>query len=106
MSLNLLSVNQESHRQAMRHVSQGLRLINQRLSGEDAVSDISIASVIGMAQYERHQEQYRQGVVHLRALQRMAKLRGGITDLTRKQPYLAQKMFRSVISASRLCLRA
>lgn len=94
IALNNLVINQEDHMQAIRHLSHTFRLVNERLSGNDAVSDTTIAVVVMMAQYERHSSQHSQGLVHLKGLQRIVELRGGISQLTKNKPSLAQKIFR------------
>jgi Fungal specific transcription factor domain len=93
-ALNNLVVKPDGIAEAMRHLSQTFQLINKRLSGKDAISDATIAVVIGMAQFERHQGQYHRGIVHLNGLMRMVELRGGISSLTLHKPTLTQKLFR------------
>lgn len=78
----------------MNHLSRAFRLINDKLSGNDAVSDTSIAVVLTMSHYYRLQGLFRQGLVHLLGLERMVRLRGGIEVLKREQFTLAQKIFR------------
>lgn len=80
--------------QAMRHVSHTFRLVNQRLSGQSAVTDLTIAAIVSMAQYEHLQNQYQQGSVHVQGLQRIAQLRGGVGELMTSHPDLVQKMLR------------
>ena len=62
VSLNSIAVVKEDPELAVRHVTQTLQLVNQRLSRADAVSDASVAVVVMMAQYERHQERYVEGL--------------------------------------------
>lgn len=93
-ALNNLAITQEDPTEGMHHLSHAFRLVNERLSGKDAVSDTTIAVVVIMSQYQRLQGQYRQGLVHLEGLQRMVELRGGISQLTTNKPGLAQKIFR------------
>ena len=92
--LNNLLIKQEDPTEAIRHMSQALRLVSERLSGNDAVSDTTLAVVVAMAQCARLQGQYRQGLVHLEGLQQMIELRGGVSQLTRNQPGLAQMIFK------------
>ncbi|RDW84262.1 hypothetical protein BP6252_01852 [Coleophoma cylindrospora] len=99
-ALNNLVIKQEDPIEAVQHISHAFRLINAKLSGDGAVSDTTIASVIIMSQYERLQGQYRQGVVHLEGLQRMVELRGGISKLTKNQHGMAQKIFRADLEFS------
>lgn len=93
-ALNNLVIEQEDPTEAMRHLSHTFRLVNERLSGNDAVSDPTIAVVLTMAKYERLQGQHRHSLVHFEGLRRMVELRGGISQLTRNKPDLAQKIFR------------
>jgi len=93
-ALNNLVKQQDDPKEAMHHISQALRLVNKKLSGKDAISNTNIAVVLIMAQYERLQNHYRQGLVHLDGLQRMVELRGGISQLKRDKPSLALKIHR------------
>lgn len=84
----------------MHHLSLAFRLINDKLSGNEAASDTTIAVVLTMSHYYRLQGQFSQGLVHLQGLERMVKMRGGISNLRMKQYTLAQKIFRLVIKSS------
>jgi hypothetical protein len=85
---------QEDPTEAIRHLSHTFRLVNERLSGNDAVSDSTIAVVVSMAQYERLQGHYCQGLIHIKGLQRIIELRGGISQLAKTSPALVPKIFR------------
>ena len=63
--LNNLLITQEEPKGATYHLSQAFHLVNERLSGNEAISDTTLAVVVIMAQYARIQGQYRQGLVHL-----------------------------------------
>ncbi|KFY62870.1 hypothetical protein V496_04345 [Pseudogymnoascus sp. VKM F-4515 (FW-2607)] len=91
---NGLVVEKEDPKEAMRHLSQTFRLINERLSGNDAVSDATIAVVVILAQHERLRGHHREGLVHVGGLERMVQLRGGVKALSRYRPGLTQKMFK------------
>jgi hypothetical protein len=93
-ALNNLARKQEDAEKVTHHISQALRLVNEKLSGKNAISNTNIAVVVIMAQFERLQNHYRQGLVHLDGLQRMVELRGGISQLKRDKPSLAQKIHR------------
>ncbi|KFY90540.1 hypothetical protein V500_05144 [Pseudogymnoascus sp. VKM F-4518 (FW-2643)] len=80
--------------EVIRHLSQTFRLVNERLSRNDAVSDATIAVVVIMAQHERLRGNHREGLVHVGGLERMVQLRGGVTALSRYRPGLTQKMFK------------
>ncbi|KAJ9271320.1 transcriptional regulator family: Fungal Specific TF [Paecilomyces variotii] len=79
---------------AARHLSQTFRLINERLSGDNAASDTTIAVVVMLAEYERQLGHYNNCLVHIEGLQRMVELRGGISKLTSINPHLTKKIFR------------
>jgi hypothetical protein len=81
---------------ALYHLAQTLRLIEQRLSESNAAADINIATVVMMAQFERHQDRYPQAKAHMDGLQRMVEMRGGISNLIRQNPILSHKITRSV----------
>ena len=87
-------VSQQDFIEAMRHLSRAFRLVNEKLSGNEALSDTTMAVVISMTQYERLRGQHRQGLVHLDGLLRMVELRGGISQVMSTNPPLAQKIFR------------
>ena len=92
--LNNHLMQQEDPAEAIRHLSQTFRLINERLSENDAISDTTLAVVVVMAQYARLQSQYRQGLVHLEGLQRIIELRGEASHVSRNEPGLAQMIFK------------
>ncbi|KAF2493962.1 hypothetical protein BU16DRAFT_562918 [Lophium mytilinum] len=93
IALNNLVTKQEEPAEALRHLSCTFRLVNERLSGKDTVSNTTIAVVLLLTQYERIQNRYCQGLVHLEGLHRMVELRGGICKLTRDAPGIAKKIF-------------
>lgn len=78
--------------EAMRHLSKTFRLVNEKLSRDEAVSDTTIAVIVMMSHYERLQNKLAQGLIHLDGLHRMVNLRGGISQLRRGG--LALKIFR------------
>ncbi|KAI5459123.1 hypothetical protein BGZ63DRAFT_271394 [Mariannaea sp. PMI_226] len=93
-ALNKLLLVKKDSTSAMQHLSQTFHIISQRLSGNRAVSNETIAAVVGMAQYERHHGEHSRGLVHVRGLWRMVQLRGGIAQLAYEKPSLTQKIFR------------
>jgi hypothetical protein len=60
--LNNLLIKQENLIEAIHHLSQTFRLVNERLSRNDTVSNTILAVVVVMAQYVRLQGQYHQGI--------------------------------------------
>lgn len=91
---NGLLVEKDDPKEAMCHLSQTFRLVNERFSGNDAVSDATIAVVVILAQHERLRGNHREGLVHVGGLERMVQLRGGVRALSRYRPGLTQKMFK------------
>ncbi|KAM0151087.1 hypothetical protein ACHAPG_008478 [Botrytis cinerea] len=99
-ALNNVVVNREDPKIAMHHLSLAFRLINDKLSGNDAVADTTIAVVLTMSHYYRLQGQFSQGLIHLEGIERMVKMRGGISNFKREQFTLAQKIFRADLEYS------
>ncbi|KAI1383976.1 uncharacterized protein F4822DRAFT_57322 [Hypoxylon trugodes] len=93
-AVDSLIVTREESVEAMHHVSSSLRLVKERLSGEKALADTTMATVVAMIQYERLCGQYYQALVHFEGLQEMVRLRGRIAHLRKSKPALVQKIFR------------
>lgn len=93
-ALNSLVMQSEDPADAMRHMARSLRMVNQRLaSPHDALSDTTIAVIIMLSHYERHNGHLRQGKVHFDGLLRIVELRGGIANLAKTNPYIAMKLY-------------
>lgn len=60
------------------HMASALRLINHRLSTPDALTDVSLASVIYLCLLSSVREQPQQTSVHFNGLCRMIEARGGV----------------------------
>ncbi|KAH6989020.1 hypothetical protein BKA56DRAFT_574963 [Ilyonectria sp. MPI-CAGE-AT-0026] len=99
-AINMSVTTQEKNTEAMRHMSQALRLINERLSGDGAVSNQTIAAVVAMVLYERQQGQFRRGLIHVKGLRQMTELRGGLCQLARTEPGLATMILRVDLECS------
>ena len=54
----------------------------------------TITTVLMLAQYERHQSEQYQGLVHLNGLQRLIRVRGGVLQVQKEMPIIMQKAFR------------
>lgn len=93
-SLGALSLGEDNYSEAMRHISQSYRLINERLSGDKALDDATMVAILAMTHWERIQGRHRDSVTHLQGLLRIVALRGGISQFAREQPFLAHKVFR------------
>lgn len=63
------------------HIAKALELVNQRLSGDDAVSDINIAGVMALCILEAMKADAMHLKVHFDGLLRMIELRGGLEQL-------------------------
>ncbi|KAL4754724.1 hypothetical protein BDW72DRAFT_117553 [Aspergillus terricola var. indicus] len=82
--------------QGMYHIARTYRIVQERLmSEEEATSDMTIAVLVVMSQYERLQSQYARGYVHVRGLRRMIELRGGIKQFDSKCCGVIQKVLRA-----------
>ncbi|KAL4820251.1 hypothetical protein BDW67DRAFT_181326 [Aspergillus spinulosporus] len=82
--------------QGMYHIARTYRIVQKRLmSEEEATSDMTIAILVGMSQYERLQGQYARGYVHVRGLRRMVELRGGIKQFNSDCSGVIQKVLRA-----------
>ncbi|RDW90425.1 uncharacterized protein DSM5745_02200 [Aspergillus mulundensis] len=81
--------------QGMRHIARTYRIVQKRLmSQEEATSDMTMAILVAMSQYERLQGQYARGYVHLQGLRRMVELRGGIKQFDSDNCGVIQKVLR------------
>ncbi|KAJ0422776.1 hypothetical protein BJY00DRAFT_65680 [Aspergillus carlsbadensis] len=81
--------------QGMRHIAHTYRIVQERLYGKEATSDMTIAILVIMSQYDRLQGQYMRGFIHVQGLYRMAQLRGGVVKLSRECWGIAQKILRA-----------
>lgn len=77
-------------------MSQAYRLINQQLSGHEALSDATIAVVATINIYDRLYGDPQKAMVHLNGVTRMVALRGGIGELAKRNFVIAEKVFRYV----------
>ncbi|KAF2690952.1 hypothetical protein K458DRAFT_326926 [Lentithecium fluviatile CBS 122367] len=86
--------NVKAFPEALSHISQAYKLINERLSGPEASSDKAIAVVTVLAIYQRIHHQQSNGLMHFEGLRRMIELRGGLAKLAKENRALAQKPWR------------
>ncbi|KUL85903.1 hypothetical protein ZTR_06407 [Talaromyces verruculosus] len=93
-AIDSLSERSSPSRDAIHHLCQTLRLVNKKLSENKLASMSTIATVLMLAQYERHQSEQYQGLVHLNGLQRLISVRGGVLQVQKEMPILMQKAFR------------
>lgn len=83
----------EDARESVRHLLRATRLINERLSGNDALSDTTLATIVCLIHYECLRGQHHDAMTHFTGLQRIIELRGGVASLM-GSPQLAEKIFR------------
>jgi hypothetical protein len=88
------TANRDDARDAIHHLCCTFRMVNEQLSKPEIVPVPTIATVMMLAQYERHQSHNYQGLVHMNGLQRLINLRGGLLEINKDLPLLAQKIFR------------
>ncbi|KAE9380886.1 hypothetical protein N431DRAFT_396161 [Stipitochalara longipes BDJ] len=75
------------------HLSRAICLINEKISGKDALYDTTIAAIVGLIGHERLQNQHQTVMIHFKGLQRIIELRGGVTCLM-SNAHLVDKIFR------------
>lgn len=93
-SSSSLFIGEPDSPEATLHLTRTLRLVNKKLSGDEALSDTTMSAIVAMTQYERLRGHYRQAMVHFEGLRRIVELRGGIANLVAHLPAIAQKIFR------------
>ncbi|KAL4867693.1 hypothetical protein BDV12DRAFT_117310 [Aspergillus spectabilis] len=81
--------------QGMYHIARTYRIVQERLMENEAISDMTIAILVIMSQYERLQGQHARGYIHMQGLRRMVELRGGIKQLSRECWGVIQKVLRA-----------
>jgi hypothetical protein len=79
--------------ESLRHLSYAISLINNKIAGKDALSDTTIAAIVGLIGHERFQNQHQTSIIHFKGLQRIIELRGGIPSLL-NNAHLVDKIFR------------
>ncbi|PMD31034.1 hypothetical protein L207DRAFT_591968 [Hyaloscypha variabilis F] len=79
--------------ESLRHLSNAISLINNKIAGKDALSDTTIAAIVGLIGHERFQNQHQTSMIHFKGLQRIIELRGGIPCLM-TNAHLVDKIFR------------
>ncbi|KAI1756229.1 hypothetical protein F4782DRAFT_485328 [Xylaria castorea] len=92
-----LPVTRQETTEALCHLSRSLRLVNQRLAGEQelALSDSTLGAIIVMTQLERLLGYHRHALIHFEGLQKIIALRGGIATIMLDSPGIAQKALRA-----------
>ncbi|KAI0545266.1 hypothetical protein F4679DRAFT_482620 [Xylaria curta] len=88
---------------ALYHMSQAYRLINQKLSSDEALSDSTMAVVASINIYDRLYGDPKKAMVHLNGVTRMVALKGGVRELAKRNFIIAEKVFRSDIELALHC---
>jgi hypothetical protein len=83
---------------AIRHITQAFRLVNERISRAERVTNPTMAVVMSLASYESTRGHYDRGMIHLSGLHRMIEMRGGLDRVGSEEPELMQKIYRYAIS--------
>ncbi|KAI0861559.1 hypothetical protein F4860DRAFT_162670 [Xylaria cubensis] len=88
---------------ALYHMSQAYRLINQKLSSNEALSDTTMAVVASINIYDRLYGDPKKAMVHLNGVTRMVALKGGVRELAKRNFIIAEKVFRSDLELALHC---
>ncbi|KAL7933152.1 hypothetical protein V8C35DRAFT_60745 [Trichoderma chlorosporum] len=78
-----------------RHLIKAFRLINERISQAEQVSNSTLAVVMSLSTYESTRGRYKLGMIHLSGLIRMVEARGGLDLVGSGEPELMQKIYRA-----------
>ncbi|KAK8058234.1 hypothetical protein PG994_008682 [Apiospora phragmitis] len=84
----------------MTHMAKAYQVINERLSGPEALCDSSIAVVTSLAMHEDLHQQQSTAMLHFQGLRRMIELRGGMRQLFLINRHIGQKVWRLDIEFS------
>ncbi|KAL6838126.1 hypothetical protein V8C40DRAFT_21231 [Trichoderma camerunense] len=79
----------------IRHLTQAFRLINERISRAEHVSNSTLAVVMSLSTYESTRGRYDRGMIHLSGLFRMVETRGGPERIGSEEPEIMQKIYRA-----------
>ncbi|KAI8624431.1 hypothetical protein F5Y19DRAFT_314858 [Xylariaceae sp. FL1651] len=88
---------------ALYHLSKTFRLINKKLSSDEALSDSTIAVVTAITIYDRLYGNPQKAMIHLNGASRMIDLRGGISALAKRNFVIAEKTFRADLELAFHC---
>ncbi|KKP05649.1 hypothetical protein THAR02_02203 [Trichoderma harzianum] len=80
---------------SIRHLTQAFRLINERISRAEHVSNSTLAVVMSLSVYESTRGRYDRGMIHLSGLFRMVETRGGLDRIGSEEPEIMQKIYRA-----------
>ncbi|KAI0147002.1 hypothetical protein GGR57DRAFT_281483 [Xylariaceae sp. FL1272] len=82
---------------AIYHMSKTFHLLNQKLSGANALSDSTIAAIIGTTFWDRLHGEAEKAMVHLNGAIKLIELTGGIRQLAEREFSVAEKALRADI---------
>ncbi|KAI3333314.1 hypothetical protein F4824DRAFT_473041 [Ustulina deusta] len=88
---------------ALCHMSEAYRLINQKLSSNEPLSDTTVAVVAAVNTYDRLYGNPQKAMIHLNGLVSLITLGGGISELAKRNIIIAEKAFRSDIELALSC---
>jgi hypothetical protein len=98
------SPTKEDAAEELRHLSRAFHLINDNLSGPDALTDFTMAAIVAMTQFERQRGHFDRSLIHFKGLQRIINLRGGAAQMVHMSPAVIQKVFRWAFDPNRRCV--
>ncbi|KAI1362557.1 hypothetical protein F5Y08DRAFT_311640 [Xylaria arbuscula] len=88
---------------ALAHMSEAYRLLNDRLSSNEPLSDTTVAVVASINVYDRLYGDPQKAMIHLNGLANMIALTGGIGELAKRNIIIAEKVFQSDIELALSC---
>ncbi|KAI0521923.1 hypothetical protein F5B22DRAFT_594702 [Xylaria bambusicola] len=88
---------------ALGHMSQAYRLLNDRLSSKEPLSDTTVAVVAAINVYDRLYGDPQKAMVHLNGLVDMIASIGGISELAKRNIIIAEKIFQCDIELALSC---
>ena len=71
----------DSPPKALYHLSRTFALVKERLESDNALSDSTIAIVVSLIIQEQIRQQQSAAAIHVKGLERIVKLRGGLSQL-------------------------
>lgn len=83
---NEIFLGKENEHEALYHLSRTFAQVNKRLASADALSDSTIAIVISLIHQEQIRRRHADAAIHVRGLEKMIELRGGLGRLEGNLP--------------------
>lgn len=85
-SNEIFHCNGQSSPKALYHLSQTFSQVKKRLEGDNALSDSTIAIVMSLINQEQIRQQHAAAAVHVKGLEKLIELRGGLGQLEGNAP--------------------